>query len=33
MMIHRTIFDDVGLFDENLPACEDYDLWTSVRQL
>lgn len=30
MMIHRTIFDDVGLFDENLPACEDYDLWLRI---
>ena len=30
MMIHRTVFDDVGLFDENLPACEDYDLWLRI---
>ncbi len=27
VMIHRSVFDDVGLFDESLPACEDYDLW------
>jgi len=27
IMIHRSIFDAVGLFDESLPACEDYDLW------
>ena len=26
-MIRRTLFDEVGLFDEDLPACEDYDLW------
>ena len=26
-MIHHSVFDDMGLFDENLPACEDYDLW------
>lgn len=26
-MIHRSVFDDIGLFDEELPACEDYDLW------
>jgi len=26
-MIHRTLFDQTGLFDESLPACEDYDLW------
>lgn len=27
VIIHRDIFDEVGLFDEALPACEDYDLW------
>lgn len=26
-LIHRSVFDDVGYFDENLPACEDYDFW------
>ncbi len=26
-MLHRSVFDDVGLFDESLPACEDYDYW------
>jgi len=30
VMIHRSIFDDVGLFDESLPACEDYDLWLRI---
>jgi len=30
IMIHRSVFDDVGLFDENLPACEDYDLWLRI---
>ncbi len=29
-MIHRTVFDNVGLFDETLPACEDYDLWLRI---
>lgn len=29
-MIHRAVFDDVGLFDETLPACEDYDLWLRI---
>lgn len=29
-MIHRSLFDEVGLFDERLPACEDYDLWLRV---
>lgn len=26
-MLHRSVFEDVGLFDESLPACEDYDFW------
>ena len=26
-MIHRSLFDWHGLFDESLPVCEDYDLW------
>ncbi|SFM66919.1 glycosyltransferase [Thermodesulforhabdus norvegica] len=30
VMIHRKLFDEVGLFDENLPACEDYDLWLRI---
>jgi GT2 family glycosyltransferase len=29
-MMRRTLLDDVGLFDESLPACEDYDLWLRV---
>jgi glycosyltransferase involved in cell wall biosynthesis len=29
-VIHRSVFDDIGLFDEKLPACEDYDLWLRV---
>ena len=27
VVMERSVFDSVGLFDENLPACEDYDLW------
>ncbi len=27
VMMRRRFFAAVGLFDENLPACEDYDLW------
>ncbi|HDS16906.1 MAG TPA: glycosyltransferase [Proteobacteria bacterium] len=27
VMMRRRFFARVGLFDENLPACEDYDLW------
>mgnify|MGYP005989041965 CR=1 FL=1 len=30
IMIHKKIFDDVGLFDESLIACEDYDLWLRI---
>ena len=26
-MIHRNLFEEIGTFDESLPACEDYDLW------
>ena len=27
VMIKRKVLDDIGWFDEELPACEDYDLW------
>ena len=30
VMIHRSVFDEVGLFNEDLPACEDYDLWLRI---
>ncbi|MEE8138400.1 MAG: glycosyltransferase family A protein [Thermoanaerobaculia bacterium] len=30
VVIHRSIFDDVGRFDEGLEACEDYDLWLRI---
>lgn len=26
-VIHRHLFKQIGLFNEDLPACEDYDLW------
>ena len=29
-LIHKSIFDNVGLFDENLPVTEDYDLWLKI---
>lgn len=29
-MIHRDLFAEIGLFDEDLPACEDYDLWLRI---
>lgn len=30
VMIQKRLFDEVGLFDESLPACEDYDLWLRI---
>jgi glycosyltransferase involved in cell wall biosynthesis len=27
VMMKREFFETVGLFDESLPVCEDYDLW------
>lgn len=30
VIIHREVFNAVGLFDETLPACEDYDLWLRI---
>lgn len=28
--LDRALFDEYGLFDEALPACEDYDLWIRI---
>lgn len=30
VILRRSLFDEVGLFDERLPACEDYDLWLRI---
>jgi GT2 family glycosyltransferase len=30
VIIHRTVFETIGLFDESLPVCEDYDLWLRI---
>ena len=30
VMMKRTLFSKVGLFDEALPVCEDYDFWLRV---
>ena len=30
IIIHKDIFNDVGLFDESLPVCEDYDMWLRI---
>ncbi len=27
IVLNREVFDEIGEFDEDLPACEDYDLW------
>ncbi|MCB2182191.1 MAG: glycosyltransferase [Desulfobulbaceae bacterium] len=27
VMVRRELFDRVGVFDESLPCCEDYDFW------
>ncbi len=32
-MLRRALLDEVGLFDENLPAAEDYDLWLRILRL
>jgi len=29
-LLHKSIINDIGLFDENLKVCEDYDLWLRV---
>ena len=29
-LIHKSLFDKVGLFDESLEVCEDYDLWLRI---
>ena len=26
-MLHRSLFDEHGFFDETMPVCEDYDMW------
>ena len=30
VLIQRAVFDEYGCFDEELPACEDYDLWLRI---
>ena len=29
-LFHKTLLDDVGVFDEDLKVCEDYDLWLRI---
>ncbi len=33
ILIHNSVFAEVGAFDETLPACEDYDLWLRIAAL
>ncbi len=30
IMIHHSIFGDIGFFDTKLPCCEDYDMWLRI---
>jgi glycosyltransferase involved in cell wall biosynthesis len=30
VMMHKSLFDRFGMFDETFPACEDYDLWLRI---
>jgi glycosyltransferase involved in cell wall biosynthesis len=30
VMMKRSLFDEIGLFDEALPAAEDYDMWLRI---
>jgi glycosyltransferase involved in cell wall biosynthesis len=30
VMLRRDLFNEIGGFDETLPACEDYDLWLRI---
>ncbi len=30
IVIHEKVFKEVGLFDESLPVCEDYDMWLRI---
>jgi GT2 family glycosyltransferase len=31
-LLHKSIFEDIGLFDESLIACEDYDMWLRIAR-
>ena len=30
VMLRKSLLEEVGLFDESMPACEDYDLWLRI---
>ena len=33
VLIHQSVFAEVGTFETTLPACEDYDLWLRISAL
>jgi len=33
VMVRRSVFDEIGLFDESLPVCEDYDFFLRFTAL
>ncbi len=32
VMIRKNLFEEVGVFDEEFPVCEDYDLWLRIAK-
>ena len=32
VVIKRTVLEEVGVFDEDFPVCEDYDLWLRIAR-
>ena len=32
VLIHKKVLESIGLFDESLEVCEDYDLWLRILQ-
>ncbi len=30
VLLHKSLLDDVGVFDKSLEVCEDYDLWLRI---
>jgi len=31
--MHKKLFEEYGLFDENLHVCEDYDMWLRIASV